>query len=266
MPELPEVEVYRQVASAALGRVIRQVEVLDPLCLAPGTTAEFLADNLPGTTVSAVRRRGKLLALDLRGRGRELTLGVRFGMTGVVIVDGLAAIEQLVYAPVQRNPKWIRFRLVFAGRGELSLQDPRRFGRVVVDPDEALLGPDALTITVRQMRAALAARPGSGPPLKARLLDQGRIAGLGNLVVDELLWRSGLSPLRRVDAVTDEELRRLQRETRATLRLLMRRGGSHTGDLMPERRPGGKCPRDGTPLSRYRVGGRSTWWCSLHQH
>jgi formamidopyrimidine-DNA glycosylase len=95
-------------------------------------------------------------------------------------------------------------------------------------------------------------------------LDQERLAGVGNLLADEMLWRVGLDPGRR-SPLTDAELAALHRELRATLRQLGRRGGSHMGDLMDERHAGGRCPRDGAELRRATVGGRTTWWCPEHQ-
>ena len=117
-----------------------------------------------------------------------------------------------------------------------------------------------------ELRTALAPRgERSGPPLKARLLDQSRIAGVGNLLADEILWRAGLSPLRPTGWLLPAELRRLHRHLRATLEELLERGGSHMGDLMAERRVGGRCRRDGAELAHGTVGGRSTWWCPAHQ-
>jgi formamidopyrimidine-DNA glycosylase len=133
---------------------------------------------------------------------------------------------------------------------------------VVLDPDEGRLGPDALAATAAQLVAALA---GSATPLKARLLDQSRLAGVGNLMADEVLWRARLSPLRPACSLTPAEGRRLHRELRRTVDQLIERGGSHLGDLVPHRRPGGSCPRDGRPLARATVGGRTTWWCPHHQ-
>jgi formamidopyrimidine-DNA glycosylase len=101
--------------------------------------------------------------------------------------------------------------------------------------------------------------------LKARLMDQERVAGVGNLLADEILWRAGLAPGRRTP-LTDDELRTLHRELRATLRQLGRRGGSHLGELMEERIASGRCPRDGSELVRETVGGRTTYWCPAHQH
>jgi formamidopyrimidine-DNA glycosylase len=117
-------------------------------------------------------------------------------------------------------------------------------------------------VTIAELRAALAS---SKAPLKARLMDQERVAGVGNLIADETLWRAGLDPRRPAGALTDAELRRLHRHLRATVDALLERGGSHLGDLLPHRRDGGLCPRDRSPLQRATVGGRTTYWCPEHQ-
>lgn len=265
MPELPEVECYRRLAASAVGRRIEAVHVFDPHCLAPPATSALLASRLEGARVTGARRRGKLLALDVRRGRSEAVLGMRFGMTGVLVVDGRPGIDRLLYAPREPDVGYLRFRLDFAASASVALSDPRRFGRVSLDPDEEALGPDALSVTLGQLRAALAVYQGPGPALKARLNDQSRLAGLGNLSLDEILWRAGLSPLRPCGSLSDEELVRLQRTIRSGLRLLVRRGGSHTGDLMAERHADGRCPRDGASLERAQVGGRSTWWCPRHQ-
>ena len=101
-------------------------------------------------------------------------------------------------------------------------------------------------------------------PLKARLMDQHRLAGVGNLLADEILWRAGMDPARRTP-LTSDEVRALHSVLRSTLRQLNRRGGSHTGEVMEERHAGGRCPRDGAELLHAVVGGRSTWWCPEHQ-
>lgn len=259
MPELAEVESYRRLAERVIGRSVATVEAPDAWWLKRGLTAEAVAEALTGRTVSAARRRGKLLLLDTDGGP---TLGLRFGMTGRLLVDGLAAVDRLVYAPARRNLGWDRFALRFVGGGDLVVSDPRRLGGAELDPDEGRLGPDAVAITVAGLRRALA---GSSVALKARVMDQARLSGVGNLAADEILWRAGLDPTRPAGSLSDAEVRRLQRHLRAGLAQLMERGGSHTGDLGPERRPGGVCPRDGVPLRRATVGGRTTWWCPQHQ-
>ncbi|TMM19871.1 MAG: hypothetical protein E6G01_01330 [Actinobacteria bacterium] len=96
-------------------------------------------------------------------------------------------------------------------------------------------------------------------------MDQARLAGVGNLIADEALWKAGLDPRRPASSLTTAETRRLHRHLRAVVSDLLERGGSHLGDLLAARVPGGRCPRDGEPLARDQVGGRTTWWCPRHQ-
>ena len=96
-------------------------------------------------------------------------------------------------------------------------------------------------------------------------MDQARVAGVGNLIADELLWRAGLDPRRPCASLTAEEVAHLHEHLAPTVLDLLGRGGSHTGDLVPERGLGGRCPHDGTALERATVGGRTTWWCPGHQ-
>ena len=260
MPELPEVEAYRRLAeAAALGRRIRAVEAPDPWFLKGGLVAAEVEGALTGARLVAARRRGKLLLLDT-DPGR--TLGLRFGMTGRLVVDGVGGVDLLLYTSGRDEPAWDRFTLHFGRGGRLRVNDPRRLGGVVLDTDEERLGPDALEATPAQLAAALA---GSAAPLKARLMDQARLAGIGNLIADEVLWRAALSPLRPAGSLTPPELRRLHRHLRSTVEDLIDRGGSHLGDLTPNRVRGGTCPRDRAPLQRATVGGRTTWWCPKHQ-
>lgn len=119
-----------------------------------------------------------------------------------------------------------------------------------------------MVVRPAELRDVLA---GSVAPLKARLMDQSRLAGIGNLLVDEILWRAGLDPARQAGSLDAPELRRLHHHLRATLGELGGRGGSHTGDLHPARQRGGVCPRDGAPLVRRPVGGRTTYSCPVHQ-
>ncbi len=261
MPELAEVEAYRRLAELdALGRRIIAVEAPDPWFLKGGIGAADVEEALLGRTLVAARRRGKLLLLDT-DEGR--TLGLRFGMSGRLVVDGTPGVDRLRYSSIRDDPVWDRFSLQLAsGPGALRVNDPRRLGGVTLDPREEALGPDARTVTGVQLAAALC---GSGAPLKARLLDQARLAGVGNLMADEVLWRAGLSPLRPGVSLTLAEVRRLHRNLLRTVELLIDRGGSHLGDLTPHRVPGGLCPRDGRPLRRDTVGGRTTWWCEAHQ-
>jgi formamidopyrimidine-DNA glycosylase len=214
---------------------------------------------LTGQSFVAARRRGKLLLVDLDSGP---VLGLHLGMSGRVLVDDEAAGDPLLYASNRPDPAWHRFGVTFADGGSMYLRDPRRLGAVELDPDEERLGPDAFDLTLAELRAMLAK---SRAPVKALLMDQSRIAGLGNLLCDEILWRAGIAPTRIASTVTPDEARRLHRAERDALRILGRRGGSHTGDLTSERGPGAVCGRDGTPLARAKVGGRTTYWCPLHQ-
>jgi formamidopyrimidine-DNA glycosylase len=115
-------------------------------------------------------------------------------------------------------------------------------------------------------RDAFRERVGAGEaPLKARIMDQSVIAGVGNLLADEALWRARLDPRRPAGRLDDGELDRLRREIRATTRRAIDRGGVHTGDLIPHRRRDGVCPRCGADMARATVGGRTTYWCPVEQ-
>lgn len=258
MPELAEVEVYRRLAEGVVGRVVAEVVAPDDWYLKRGLTASVAEGALTGRRIVAARRIGKLLLLETIGGP---VVGLRFGMSGRLLVDGRAAVDNLVYASNRELEKWDRFALRFSGGGDLRMRDPRRLGGVELDPPEARLGPDALTVGA----AALSRLLESDAPLKARLMDQSRLAGVGNLAADEALWRAGLDPARPARSLSAAERRRLHRHLRATMADLLERGGSHTGDLMPHRQPGGLCPRDGEPLVRRAVGGRTTWSCPRHQ-
>jgi formamidopyrimidine-DNA glycosylase len=258
MPELLEIETYRRAAEPVVGRRVGTVHAPDDWYAKGGTTADELRAVLPGRTIIGTRRIGKLLLLDTDGP----TLGLRFGMTGRLLVDGGASIDQLEYSSDRNDPAWDRFGLVFGGGGDLVIRDPRRLGGVELDPDESRLGPDASTVTLKPFREMLRL---SGAPVKARLMDQTKLAGMGNLLTDDALWRAGIDPTRSADSLSDVEVQRLHRSMRRTLLVLGRRGGSHTGDMQPSRVRGGSCPKCGEELCRDEVGGRTTYWCSRHQ-
>ncbi|MFO7590242.1 MAG: DNA-formamidopyrimidine glycosylase family protein [Acidimicrobiia bacterium] len=260
MPEILEAEQARLLVEArALGREIASVDAPDAWYLKRGLTPRGVRAALPGHALVTARRRGKQLFLDTDDGP---VVGLHLGMSGRVVIDGDAAGDPLLYASNRDVPEWHRFAVRFVDGGRLSLRDPRRLGAVELDPDEDRLGVDAMTLPLGHLRSVVA---GSRAPLKAVLMDQARIAGLGNLLVDEILWRSSLDPARRADTLDAGEQARLHKAIRSTLRTLGRRGGSHTGDLMPAREPGGHCPRDGAPLQRRTVGGRTTYSCPVHQ-
>lgn len=259
MPELVEVERYRTLAVRALDRRVTSVDSPDPWFVKGAASGPLLSSALVGRRFTGARRIGKLLLLDIADGP---VVGVRFGMTGSLLVDGDDAVGQLLYSSTRYDPAWDRWSVTFADGGRMVVHDPRRLGGVTLDPDVSHLGPDAASLGAAGLARALA---GSSAPLKARLLDQARVAGIGNLIADEVLWRAGLSPRRQAASLTPAEVKRLHRHLVRTLGDLAERGGSHLGDLMDERHPGGLCPKDGCPLERATVGGRTSWWCPAHQ-
>ena len=138
--------------------------------------------------LTAARRRGKLILVDTDAGA---VLGMHLGMSGRVPIDGEAAGDPLVYASNRAVSAWHRFGLKFADGGSLYLRDPRRLGAVELDPDEERLGPDAFDVTLPYLRDVVSR---SRAPVKAVIMDQSRIAGLGNLLCDEALWRAGVNP------------------------------------------------------------------------
>ena len=265
MPELPEVESARAVIErAGLGRKIVEVDDSDTYVCRPHLPGQ-IRDALVGRTLVAAHRRGKSMWCDTSEDGPEL--GIHLGMSGKIVIgdpDG-TEVDGGDYWEGRRLPgdyRWSRFALTFADGGRLMLVDPRRLGRVRLDPPVEALGPDAATITPNQFRAALAF---GTAPVKARLLDQDAVAGIGNLLADQILWAARLNPARRVDKLTDDDIARLLRATRAAVRAAIKDGGVHTLKLIPFRVAGAHCPRDGAPMEKSTVGGRTSWWCSREQ-
>ncbi len=225
-----------------------------------GASPADLGSALEGRSVTDVGRIGKLLLLDLDGeRG---ALGLRFGMTGRLVVDDRAAIDKLEYSSDRDDRSWDRFSIDFAEGGRLRINDPRRLGGVELAPDLTRLGVDLFQATPARLRKALGS---STVALKSRLLDQKRVAGVGNLIADETLWKAGLDPARPAGSLTPAELDRLSSTLRRTARLMLIEGGSHTGRLQSARIRGGTCPRDGATLLRRTIGGRTSYSCPVHQ-
>ena len=265
MPELPEVESARAVIShGALGRRIVDVDDSDTFVCRPHAPGEIRA-ALVGRTLTAVHRRGKSMWCETSEDGP--VLGIHLGMSGKIVIVGTDGSEvdggdYWERGRAAGDHRYTRFSLSFADRGALLLVDPRRLGRVRLDPPVDGLGPDAADITRAQFRAAFAS---GTAPVKARLLDQNAIAGIGNLLADQALWLAKIYPRRPVRELTRNDVNRLYRAVLASVASAVGAGGVHTLSVIPYRRPGALCPRDGVPMVTGQVGGRTTWWCPREQ-
>ncbi|MEU7872648.1 DNA-formamidopyrimidine glycosylase family protein [Dactylosporangium sp. NPDC049140] len=263
MPELPEVESARAVLQRhALNRPITDVDDTDTWVCRPHAPGA-IRDALLGVSLTAANRRGKSMWLDSTGP----VLGIHLGMSGkiVAIDESGGETDGGDYWQRGRAPgdhRFARFSLSFADGTRLLLVDPRRLGRVRLDPPVEHLGPDARDITPSQFRSALAR---GTAPVKARLLDQEALAGVGNLLADQILWLAKVNPSRPVDELTRPDLDRLHRALRKAVESAVAEGGVHTLSVVSARHGGGACPRCGTPMQRATVGGRTTWWCPREQ-
>lgn len=246
MPELPEVERARLTLEGVLGRRILAVDDSDSYVCRPHAPGE-LADALTGHAFVAARRRGKQLWLETEDGP---LLALHLGMTGHIVLDP------------DPPTHWDRFRVDFEDGGGFALRDKRRLGRAYLDPRLARIGPDAAEVGQPEFRRLMGA---GRAPIKARLLDQKAISGVGNLLADQALWQARLAPERRTSTLSKAELDRLRRELRAAIRSAINKGGAHTGVFIAARRVDGACPRDGHALERTRIGGRTTYWCPACQ-
>jgi formamidopyrimidine-DNA glycosylase len=268
MPELPEVESARAVIERnALRRRIVDVDDSDSYVCRPHVPGEIRHALLGGELVTAMRQ-GKSMWCQVDPSLGAVRLGIHLGMSGKIVIadaDG-TEVDGGDYWEGRRQPgdyRWARFTVSFDDGGRLMLVDPRRLGRIRLNPPVEQLGPDAELITPAQFRAVLAA--GTTAPVKARIMDQRRIAGIGNLLADEILWRARIHPARVVSTLTAPEQSRLLRATRDAIKAALRDGGVHTLTIIAHRRRAGTCPRDHAPMDNGTVAGRTSWWCSAEQ-
>src|SRR5680860_160342 len=212
MPEILEVEDARALLEKrALRREVERVHAPDAWFLKRGLTPQAAGRVLDGERFIAARRRGKWILLDTDG-GR--VIGLHLGMSGRVVVDDDEAGDPLIYASNRDEIGWRRFGVHFTDGGAMYVRDPRRLGAVELDPDEDRLGIDALELDAEALGKVL---DESRAPVKARLMDQARLAGLGNLLTDEVCWRAGLDPSRPAGSLDADERRTLLKAIRQTL-------------------------------------------------
>lgn len=257
MPEGLEAEIWRRASAPLIGRSI------DDVWCDERVAPDGFVEALIGCRVDAVRRAGKVLLIDTSGP----TLGLHFGMTGRLVIDGRAPIDRLEYSSGADRAEWDRLRVETTPRGPgrpaLRMNDPRRLGRLSLDPALDHLGPDLFEVTAPSLRASLGRRRCA---VKTALLDQRVVAGLGNLCADEVLFRAGVAPTRTVDSLAAADLAAIAGACRERLPVMLERGGSTTGELSPAMRSGVQpCPLDGAELQRRSIGGRTAVWCGAHQ-
>jgi formamidopyrimidine-DNA glycosylase len=266
MPELPEVEtIRRDLTPRVVGRRFTAVEVMpgaEKVVVLP-SPAEFCR-ALPGLRIEDVERRGKYLLFPLSD-GRHLIVHLR--MTG-------ALIHRSVGAPADG---YLRVRLALDDKTELRYTDLRKLGMMwlVVDPTLVVgkLGPDALeALQPTTLRSLL---EGRRAPVKAVLMDQARLAGLGNIYADEALFLAGVRPTRPAGSLTGAEVERLHRAVGEVLRDAMGHRGSSFRDYVDGegqegmhqlhvrvyRRSGEPCCVCGTAIERIKLSGRSSHFC-----
>ncbi|RPF34686.1 Fpg/Nei family DNA glycosylase [Streptomyces sp. TLI_185] len=258
MPELPDVEGFRRVfESCAKGRVIRQVDVRDAGVL-HGVSARRLREALEGRRFTGAERHGKWLLARTGGP----TLVLHFGMTGLLVCtrsDEEAAPHDRVVFVVGAD-RQLRYRDQRKLQGLWLAEDEPAVERLL-----ARQGPDALAMDRERFGAALCARRGT---IKTVLTNQSVVAGLGNLLADEILWRARVRPSAHANELTEADCRRLYTQMRRTLRSAVPTGRVPPRDswLTGHRdTPSPHCPRCGEPLRRSRLGGRTTVWCAKCQ-
>jgi len=274
MPELPEVETVRRMLEASvIGRTIERVR-LSGLRLRGVPHAPGLAAALRARTITTLRRHGKYLLIDLSG--------------GHTIVSHLGMSGRWLFfpGPGSKRLDHVHVRLEFADGSQLWFQDPRRFGmfrlvpsdKLHEDPSLALLGPDPIADPPTGRGLAARAR-GLSVRAKLFLLDQRRIAGIGNIYASEILHRARVHPARPAGSIRPAEWTRIARETRAVLaeaiermgttfstyRTLSNEPGSYGDQLRVYDRAGEPCRRCAAPVRRIVQGQRSTFYCAACQ-
>ncbi|HWX10023.1 MAG TPA: bifunctional DNA-formamidopyrimidine glycosylase/DNA-(apurinic or apyrimidinic site) lyase [Gaiellaceae bacterium] len=268
MPELPEVEMVRRGLEPVLtGRRLERVEIGDPRLVRP-YEPDAVAAELEGERVASVERRGKYLIVRFE---TDRVLLIHLRMTGSFRHSNSGLGDDLHRRALVRLDNGV----------EVAYRDVRRFGTwLVLEPGEldpylaTRVGDEPLDalFTAARLGERLAKRRA---PVKAALLDQRTLAGLGNIYVDEALWRARIHPLRPAESIDRDELRRLHRAVRTTLEHGIARHGSTLRDYaLPDGgsgsmqdefkvygRDGEPCDRCGTPIVKTRVAGRGTWFC-----
>ncbi len=267
MPELPEVETVRRDLEELRGERVEKCSVTLPRIITTPHAGDFCR-LLLGRTIQEVRRRGKYLLLELDG-GLEMV--AHLGMTGAL----------LFCSPAQPLAKHTHMLLEFASGRQLRYVDPRQFGELAVVPQgdhQAMrtldhMGPEPLErgFTAR----ALGERLASSARVKSALMNQERIAGIGNIYSDEILFLARIEPSRRADSLEPDEIKTLHRAIRQVLERAIDERGTSVENFVDARgrpgryqqfhrvygREGETCYRCGATIRRSKIGGRSAHYC-----
>jgi len=264
MPELPEVEtIVRSLRPILVGRTIVKAQVHWKRSVSPSRFSSRIANQI----IARLGRRGKWIVIELQGPD---TLLVHLRMTG----------RLALVTPGAPEVRYLRVAFSLDDGQRLGFLDQRKFGRLHLtrSPEDILgkLGPEPLgeRFTVERLTAMLASRRRRIKPL---LLDQTFLAGMGNIYVDEALWRAGIHPLRPANSITPSEAAQLHQGIRSVLTTAIASGGTTLGDgtfrqpdgqtgkfarqLAVYGRAGQPCLTCGTPVERTRVGQRGTHYC-----
>jgi formamidopyrimidine-DNA glycosylase len=271
MPELPEVEtIRRQLAPALEGRTITAAEIFDPRWTRP-EPPELVQEGLTGRRIEHLSRAGKYLVWELSG---DLYLLVHLRMTGTLLLNPIA------------EPVHTRVRFELDGEERLIYVDPRRFGTGHLLPGAAArdaylgerIGIEPLTpeFTLAHLRAMARGRTA---PVKSFVLDQRRIAGVGNIYADEALFRARIHPLRPAGSLARAQLAALREGIEESLLAGIESKGATIDDFrhvdgahgsfqdrfLVHRREGLPCPNCGRAIRKLVVGGRGTYVCERCQ-
>lgn len=282
MPELPEVETVRRgLEKLIIHKVMKEVRSDSPKNFpnAPADVEHFLI----GAKIMAVKRRAKVLMIDL---DNEYSLMIHLKMTGQLVFVGKSRFgaghpnDSLIGELPDRST---RVTIGFADGSHLYFNDQRKFGWIKLLPTIEIpnidfmkkVGPEPLEVSFTWQEFAERFKRRSKTSIKAALLDQTVVAGVGNIYADESLWGAKIHPKRLVDSITPDEFRKLYEELRGVMNLAIEKGGStdknyvnaegKRGSYMDFarvfRREGKPCPRCGTTISKFKAAGRGTHIC-----
>jgi len=284
MPELPEVETtIRELKKSILGRKIEDVWSDWPKAVKNPKNFKRFKSLLKGSKIEGVERRGKNVLIRLSSKK---TLLIHQKMTGHLLFGEWQLKKgewaSLIKGPLCEDPRnrFLHFILFFDNGKMLALSDLRKFAKVeLLGKDELekelrFLGPEPLdkAFTFEKFKKVLKPKKGK---IKQVLMDQAVISGIGNIYSDEILWRAGINPFKKVPLLSEAELKKIFKATKKILLLAVKlRGESFSdyrtpsgekGDFDAERkvyqREGEKCPRCSTIIKRAKIGGRSAHFC-----